>query len=238
VPNRIVPFYTIATDYDQAGEDALAAGLTGQSIGALVIFNTTLGKTRIWNGSAFINAPILSPDGGTWPTTAAPDWSAITNKPSTFAPATHNHDSSYAATNHNHDSAYAAAAHTHSSLSASGVITSSGGGIGYVTGAGGTISQLTSRTTGVTLNKLSGTITMFSAAQAAQALVTFTFTNSNIASTDYILVQHMSATNGGAWNISIVASNGSCTISIRNVSSASITEATPLRFFILKSSNS
>lgn len=64
--NRIVPFYTIATDYDQAGEDALSSTLTGQSIGALVIFNTTVGKTRIWNGSAFISAPMLNPDGGNW----------------------------------------------------------------------------------------------------------------------------------------------------------------------------
>jgi hypothetical protein len=35
-------------------------------MGALVLFNTTIGKTRIWNGSAFINAPMLNPDGGTW----------------------------------------------------------------------------------------------------------------------------------------------------------------------------
>jgi hypothetical protein len=37
-------------------------------------------------------------------------------------------------------------------------------GIGYATGAGGTVTQLTSRTTGVTLNKVAGQITLFSAA--------------------------------------------------------------------------
>jgi hypothetical protein len=64
--SRLVPFYTVVTEYNQAGEDALVPSLTGQSSGALVIFNTTLGKTRIWNGSAFATAPMLNPDGGTW----------------------------------------------------------------------------------------------------------------------------------------------------------------------------
>jgi hypothetical protein len=123
---------------------------------------------------------------------------------------------------------------TGTSLAATGAITSSGGGIGYATGAGGAISQLSSRTTGVTLNKLCGTITMYSAAQAAQAVVTFTLTNSFIAATDYVDIEHISATNGGAWTFSVVAGAGSCTITVRNVSNASITEATPLRFFIQK----
>jgi len=119
-------------------------------------------------------------------------------------------------------------------ISTTGQVLSSGGGIGYTTGAGGTVTQITSRTTSVTNNKLCGTITMFSAAQAANALVTFTLTNSFIAATDYVLVQHISATNGGAWNVSVVAGAGSATINIRNVSTASITEATPLRFTIIK----
>lgn len=64
--NRIVPFYTIATEYDQAGEDALAITLAGQPIGASVIFNTSVGKTRIWDGTGFASAPLLNPDGGNW----------------------------------------------------------------------------------------------------------------------------------------------------------------------------
>jgi len=115
-----------------------------------------------------------------------------------------------------------------------GAVTSSGGGIGYATGAGGTVSQGSSRTTGVTLSKLCGNITMFSAAQAADALVTFTLTNTLIAATDFLAVQHISATNGGAWGISVVCGSGSATINVRNVSNASITEATPLRFAVIK----
>lgn len=63
---RIVPFYTVVEEYNQAGEDALVPSLSGQSAGALVIFNTTVGKTRIWDGVAFANAPMLNPDGGAW----------------------------------------------------------------------------------------------------------------------------------------------------------------------------
>lgn len=64
--NRIVPTYTLATEYDQAGEDTLAADLVGKPYAHAVIFNTTIGKTRIWNGTQFINGPMLNPDGGTW----------------------------------------------------------------------------------------------------------------------------------------------------------------------------
>lgn len=119
-------------------------------------------------------------------------------------------------------------------LIAASTITSSGGGIGYAAGAGGTVTQLSSRTTTVALSKLSGTITMFSAAQAADALVTFTFTNSFIAAGDFLAVQHISTTNGGAWQFSTVCTTGSANISVRNVSGASITEATPLQFFVFK----
>jgi len=119
-------------------------------------------------------------------------------------------------------------------ISTTGKVVSTGGGLGYATGAGGTVTQLTSRSTSVTLNKLCGTITMFSAAQAADAIVTFTFTNSFIASTDFVLLQHISATNGGAWEFSVVAGAGSCTVTVRNTSGSSITEATPIRFTIIK----
>lgn len=123
---------------------------------------------------------------------------------------------------------------TGTSLVVTGALTSSGGGNGYSTGAGGTQVQGTSRTTTVVLSKLCGNITMFSAAQAAQAIVTFTLTNTFIAATDLILIQHISATNAGAWQFSVVAGSGTCNISIRNVSTGSITEATPLRFTIIK----
>ena len=53
-----------------------------------------------------------------------------------------------------------------------------------------------------------------------------------------VLVRHISATNGGAWSIDAIPAAGSCSIVVRNISTASITEATPLQFFVLKGATS
>ena len=71
------------------------------------------------------------------------------------------------------------------------------GGIGYGTGAGGTVTQATNRTTGVTLNKSSGAITLFSQVNTAISQATaqsFTVTNSAVAATDTIIVSQKSGT--------------------------------------------
>jgi hypothetical protein len=65
------------------------------------------------------------------------------------------------------------------------------GGLGYGTGSGGAITQITSRTTGVTLNKTNGAITLVSAAGLA-TYQTFTVTNSTVAATDTIIVNQKS----------------------------------------------
>lgn len=67
-------------------------------------------------------------------------------------------------------------------------------GIGYGAGAGGTVTQGTSRTTGVTLSKPTGAITMFSAAGSIVA-ATFTVTNTLVAATDTIILNQKSGTN-------------------------------------------
>lgn len=84
---------------------------------------------------------------------------------------------------------------------ASGIISNSGllvrsttQGVGYATGSGGTVTQATSRTTGVTLNRPSGQMTMFSAAGSATA-ASFTFTNSTVAATDVIHLSQAGGTN-------------------------------------------
>jgi hypothetical protein len=79
------------------------------------------------------------------------------------------------------------------------------GAIGYGTGAGGTVTQGTSRTTGVTLNKPTGAITMFTAAGSATA-ATFTVTNSFVAATDTISVNQKSGTNLYNFIVTAVAS--------------------------------
>jgi hypothetical protein len=83
---------------------------------------------------------------------------------------------------------------TGTSLTATGTIVSTGtAGVGYATGAGGAVTQITSRTTGVTLNKTAGAITLVSAAGSATA-ATFTVTNSTVAATDVIILNQKSGT--------------------------------------------
>lgn len=67
------------------------------------------------------------------------------------------------------------------------VIAVGSGGIGYGTGSGGAVTQTTSRTQGVTLNKTNGAITLVSAA-GTTAWQSFTVTNSTVAATDVIKV--------------------------------------------------
>ncbi len=67
------------------------------------------------------------------------------------------------------------------------------GGIGYGTGAGGTVTQGTSRTTGVTLDKVCGQITLVSAAGTA-TWQTFTVTNAAVAANDLVDVVQKSGT--------------------------------------------
>lgn len=75
--------------------------------------------------------------------------------------------------------------------------TSATAGVGYATGAGGAVTQATNRTTGVTLNKVSGAITLFSQVNTAISQATaqsFTVTNSAVAATDVIIVNQKSGT--------------------------------------------
>ncbi len=133
----------------------------------------------------------------------------------------------------------AIAAATGASLAVTGAITSSGGGIGYAAGNGGTVTQATSKSTGVTLNKLCGTITMNVAALAAAAIVTFTVTNSTMAATDVVVAQHDSVGTIGSYTISPnTSAAGSFKISVRNNTAASLGEAIVIRFAILKASAS
>jgi hypothetical protein len=110
---------------------------------------------------------------------------------------------------------------TGTSLTATGAIVSTGtAGIGYATGAGGTVTQLTSRTTGVTLNKRCGNITMFSAAGSATA-ATFIVTNSTVGANDVIILNQATGTNlydlsvtailAGSFSITFLTTGGTAT---------------------------
>lgn len=108
-------------------------------------------------------------------------------------------------------------------------------GIGYATGAGGTVTQATSKATGVTLNKVVGKITMHNAALAAGAEVSFSLTNSTIVLGDAVYVHHSGLGTAGAYFAQCTAvSGGGCTITVTNLSGGSLSEAIELTFFVLK----
>jgi hypothetical protein len=121
---------------------------------------------------------------------------------------------------------------TLASLATTGTI-SSGGKFGYTTD-GGNITQGTSATTTVVLNQLCGTITLFSVSRTSGSASTFTFTNSTVAAGDIIVFSHESGGTIGAYTMNAVASAGSASLTVRNVSAGSLNEAPVFRFIVIK----
>lgn len=109
-------------------------------------------------------------------------------------------------------------------ITATGGITSSSptAGIGYAVGAGGAVIQITSRTTGVTVDKVSGTITTTTTSLAALAAATFTVTNATVAIGDVVQVAirsglttvqtHVDVTATAAGSFNITVDNQSATV--------------------------
>ena len=104
-------------------------------------------------------------------------------------------------------------------------------GVGYATGAGGAVTQITSRTTGVTLNKTAGAITLVSAAGSATA-ATFTVTNSTVAATDVIILNQKSGTDLYDLMVTAVAA-GSFNLTFRTTGGTT-TETPVLNFAVIK----
>ena len=110
--------------------------------------------------------------------------------------------------------------------------------LGYSAAAQGTVTQATDKSTGVTLNKSAGRITMNGAALAGSTAVSFTLTNSLISANDTIIVCVSSNTTGsaaGAYTtyVSYLAA-GSALITLRNLTaSTSYSEAVIINFAII-----
>jgi hypothetical protein len=93
----------------------------------------------------------------------------------------------------------------------------SGASLGYGTGAGGTVTQTTNRTTGVTLSKSTGAITTATTSLAAGASATFTVTNTAIAATDVIILSIKSGQTNKETSVAVTAvAAGSFDITVHN----------------------
>jgi hypothetical protein len=115
------------------------------------------------------------------------------------------------------------------------LVTNAGGGLGYGTGAGGTVVQATNKSTAVTLNKPTGSIQVNGASLAADTAVSFTFNNSLFAVTDTLVLCNRTGGTAGAywWGVTSTAS-GSCVITIRNMTTGSLSQTLELNFTIIK----
>jgi len=124
---------------------------------------------------------------------------------------------------------------TPASVVATGTMTTSSptANFGFATGAGGAVTQLTSKSTGVTLNTNSGTITMNNASLAGAASVSFTLTNSTIAATDVVALAVKSGATTGLYTAAITATAaGSCQITVTNIGSTA-GEAVAINFAVI-----
>ena len=114
------------------------------------------------------------------------------------------------------------------------LVTGGVGGVGYTSGAGGTVSQATNKTTGVTLNKQSGTITMQATNLAAATIVSFVLTNSTIVANDLLVLQHQSGGTLGSYTLNAACAGGSATIYVRNNTAGGLAEALVIRYAVIK----
>ena len=110
-------------------------------------------------------------------------------------------------------------------------------GIGYATGAGGSVTQITDKTTGVTLNTICGHITLAAESMAAGARRTFTVTDSAVGTLDGVFVwfDTPGATSGTYLICVSAVAAGAFDITIKNDTAGALNEQPIVGFAIIKS---
>lgn len=107
--------------------------------------------------------------------------------------------------------------------------------LGYGTGSGGTVTQATSKATGVTLNTSVGRIVMNNASLAATTSVTFALTNSTIAATDLVVLNLQNGSgSSNSYVIQAQPDSGACAIHVRNITAGALAEALIINFAVIK----
>jgi len=113
------------------------------------------------------------------------------------------------------------------------------GGIGYTGTAGGTaVTQLTDRTTGVTITGMCGVITTDSTSLAAEASAVFTVTNTSVAIGDVVILSQRSgkvALNTSVEVTAVLAGSFKITVVNNNVAGGTAeTGAIVINFAVIK----
>ena len=107
--------------------------------------------------------------------------------------------------------------------------------IGYSAAAQGTVTQATSKSTAVKLDKSAGRITMNGASLATATNATFTLNNSTISANDAVILTISGGqATPGSYNVFANAlSAGQVSITLRNISGGSLSEAVVINFAII-----
>ncbi len=107
--------------------------------------------------------------------------------------------------------------------------------IGYAAAAQGAVTQLTNKSTAVTLNASAGVITMNNASLATATNATFTLNNSTITAKDAVILTISGGqTTPGSYNVFANAiAAGSVSITLRNISGGTLSEAIVINFAIV-----
>jgi hypothetical protein len=107
--------------------------------------------------------------------------------------------------------------------------------LGYTAAAQGTVTQATDKSTAVTLNKPAGRITMNNASLATATNATFTLNNSFISANDTVILTISGGqATPGSYNVFANAlTAGSVSITLRNISGGSLSEAVVINYAII-----
>lgn len=106
--------------------------------------------------------------------------------------------------------------------------------LGYTADAQGSVTQLTSKSTAVTINKSAGRITMFATAMTTGTLATFTVNNSYVSVNDVVLLSISGGATSQGYNVWVdVMAGGSFNVTLLNRSAGTLTEAVIINFALI-----
>jgi hypothetical protein len=107
--------------------------------------------------------------------------------------------------------------------------------LGYTASTYGTVTQETNKSTAVTLNTVTGRITMNDASLSQNSAVTFTLSNSELSGNDVLLVNIAGGGTPGSYNLEVCCNQvGSALLKLRNMTNGSLAEPVEILFAILK----
>jgi len=111
--------------------------------------------------------------------------------------------------------------------------------MGYRTGSGDSVTQLTDKTTSVTLNRPTGRIITANSSLLSGFQNSFTLINDTISSTDVVIVNHAAGGGEGFYFVHAVnIQEGNCQIMIHNRSGATRQHPIELNFAVIRGSHS